>query len=775
MPLSIPRLRVWFATLAMLVLLVVAGFYFYARLQSRSFLRRLPQKLGVEIQQSTEGFSFSKSEGGRTLFTIRAARAIQYAEGGRARLHDVSIVVYGREGTRFDQIYGSEFEYDPRAGTITATGEVNIDLEGNAAGPQQPDQSLPRELRNPIHLKTSGLVFNQKSGVAHTPARIEFSVAQAEGSAVGATYDTRKNELALGSQVTIRAHDREKTTLQAAHGYITKDPREVILSAARMQQPGRNFECDHAELLLNPANDLQKVIATGNVRLTSEGPNGATLRSPWAEMTLGEKSQIQKAVFGGGVQAETLGANAATASAGRLTVNFAENRPLLVHATEEVRIRRTPGQGGATSPPASSALGMQAAAGSQDQQTVEITSAATDLHIKEGRLLSYAESLGPAQVSITPVRPSVPGEHTVITAARMRAEFDDDNRLTRMRGEPGAKVTSIVPGQPDKVSTSDSVAAQFAPGGGITEIRQEGDFRYSEAQGKNAPLGPGGRFAYAERARYTPESDAIALSGSPRIVDGGMTITANSLRIERRSGDAFAQGAVKTTYSELRRNAGGAILATADPVHVTAGAANLHRESGMARYSGDARLWQGADVVEAPAIEFDRPNRRLVAEGAARKPVTSVFVQVGKDGKTTTVIVSAARLVYNDSTRRARYTGGVLARGEGLTLTAGSADVLLAPAEEKESRSVISPSRLERIIAQGNVDVRQQERSASGEKLVYTAADEKFVLTGGPPSLADPQHGTVRGDSLTFYSRDDRVLVDSKEFSRAVTRTRIIR
>ncbi len=769
MPLSIPRLRVWFAVLAMLVVAVVAGFYFYARLQTRSFMRRLPQKLGVDIQQSTQGFTLSKSEGGRTLFTIRAASAIQYAEGGRARLQDVTIVVYGREGTRFDQIYGSDFLYDPRAGTVSAKGEVQIDLEGNTGGPQQPDQAPPRELRNPIHLKTSGLVFNQKSGVAHTSEPLQFRVAQGQGSAVGATYDTRQNELVLDSQVAIRVNDREHTTVQAAHGVITKEPREIVLSSARMQQPGRDFESDRAELLLTTNNDLQKVIASGNVRLTGEGPNGGTLRSPWAEMMMGEKNQLERAVFGGGVQIETRGANAATTTAGRVIVDFAaQNRPLLVHASEGVRMQRDSAQA-LTGKPVSGA-----SEAGRSQETVEITCAAADLHLKDGRLVSRAESVGPAQVLITPARPSVPGEHTVVTAARMQADFED-NRLERVRGQPGAKVTSVVPGQPDKVSTSDSVVAQFAPGGGLTEIRQDGNFRYNEPQGKNPPFGPGGRFAYADRARYTPESDAIALSGSPRIVDGGMTLTANHVRIERRSGDAFAQGTVKTTYSELQPNAGGAILATADPVHVTAAAASLQRQSGLARYTGDARLWQGADVLEAPAIEFDQPNRALVAEGTARQPVTSVFVQVGKNGKTTTVVVNAARLVYNDSERRARYTGGVAARGEGLTITASSADVLLAEAGEKRTRSLATPSRLDHIIAVGNVNVRQQERNARGEKLVYTAAEEKFVLTGGPPLLADPQRGTVRGDSLTFYSRDDRVLVDSDGSSRTVTRTRIIR
>jgi lipopolysaccharide export system protein LptA len=319
------------------------------------------------------------------------------------------------------------------------------------------------------------------------------------------------------------------------------------------------------------------------------------------------------------------------------------------------------------------------------------------------------------------------------------------------------------------------VVAHIAPGGGVLDIRQEGNFRYNEPDTKNSPLGPGGRFAYADRARYTPDDDVLTLTGSPRIVDGGMTVTANTVRIVRRSGDAFAQGSVKTTYSELQQNPDGAILATRDPVHATSNSMNVQRQSGIARYLGNARLWQGANVVEAPTIEFDRPNRSLVAQGTASTPVTSVFVQTDKNGKTTPVVVTAARLVYNDFNRRARYTGGVLARGDAMTMTSASADVILMPAKNRSAHSAASPSQLDRIIALSNVVVQQQDRRATGEKLVYTAADETFVMTGGPPLLADSQHGTIRGDSLTFHSRDDKVLVESNESSRTVTRTRVIR
>jgi hypothetical protein len=59
--------------------------------------------------------------------------------------------------------------------------------------------------------------------------------------------------------------------------------------------------------------------------------------------------------------------------------------------------------------------------------------------------------------------------------------------------------------------------------------------------------------------------------------------------------------------------------------------------------------------------------------------------------------------------------------------------------------------------------------------LVYTVADDKFVLTGGPPSIFDAEHGKITGVSLTLFRRDDRVLVEGDNLSPTVTQTRVAR
>src|SRR5246127_3291329 len=174
MPLAIPRLRRWLVAAALALSLVVAGAYLHRRRQVHEVLKHVPGKMNVEIQQTAEGFKVSKSEQGRTLFTIQASKAVQFKLNGRAELHHVTITLYGRDASRYDQIYGDDFSYDPQSGDVTAQGEVRIDLEANPEGVLHPDQSAPAGMKNPIHLVTRDLIFNQKTGNAYTNAKVEL-------------------------------------------------------------------------------------------------------------------------------------------------------------------------------------------------------------------------------------------------------------------------------------------------------------------------------------------------------------------------------------------------------------------------------------------------------------------------------------------------------------------------------------------------------------------------------------------------------------------------
>jgi lipopolysaccharide export system protein LptA len=760
MALLVARLRHWLAAGAILMIAIVAGMYLYARWRVRTAVREVPQKIGIDIQQTAQGFSISKSEEGRTLFRVDASKAVKFKKGGMTELHDVKIVVYGKDASRYDRIAGDDFEFDPASGEVTAKGTVTIDLEGNPRGLEHPDQAPPEEMKNPIHVEASGLAFNSKTGNGSARGRVEFETPQASGSAVGIDYVSKTGTMTLLSGIVMDVRSPKSVRLHAERAVISKNPRQIVLHRPRMVHEHRGLRAERATLYLREDNTVDRILAEGEVECEIHGASEAMARADRGELFLsGPRNLLTIAVLSGNVKLASQGEQPAEAAAGRVTLHFAGKEILqTVHAEDNVRLSQkkietfSGGRAGTPVAPLSS-----------DAQEVEMTAPVMDLAVKDGHLIESAVTSGPPQIVIT--QPAV-SQRTVVTAAKFTASFTERNRLASLHGAPDAKIVSSKPGQPDRISSSRTLEVGFRPEGGIGSIVQQGDLVYVD----------GTRKAWAQRATYTPADQMLVLNGSPRVVDGGLTTTADVMRLNRGTGDAIAEGKVKSTYSELKAQPGGGMLASADPIHVTSRTMTARRTAGVAVYAGKAVLWQNANVVEAPSIEFDREQRSLLAKGTPAQPVSTVLVQVDKNGKAVPVTITSTHLTYKDAERNILLDGGVTVKGAEATLTAQQMNVFLASRNRSQSSSERgTPGQVERIVAQDHVVITQPTRHASGDRLVYSAEDEKFVLTGGPPSIFDAERGKITGDSLTFYKRNDRVLVEGKETSPTVTRTQVAR
>ena len=129
--------------------------------------------------------------------------------------------------------------------------------------------------------------------------------------------------------------------------------------------------------------------------------------------------------------------------------------------------------------------------------------------------------------------------------------------------------------------------------------------------------------------------------------------------------------------------------------------------------------------------------------------------------------------------RSGRFTwmAGVTVTASDATLTGQKMTVFLLPRNQLQATATGSGTlgQVERIVAEDKVVITQPMRHATGDRLVYTTAEDKFVLTGGTPSIFDAERGKITGDSLTFYRHDDRVLVEGRETSPTVTKTQVAR
>jgi lipopolysaccharide export system protein LptA len=250
-------------------------------------------------------------------------------------------------------------------------------------------------------------------------------------------------------------------------------------------------------------------------------------------------------------------------------------------------------------------------------------------------------------------------------------------------------------------------------------------------------------------------------------------------------------------------------------VHVLAARADLKHDSQIVTFHGvagtPARLWQGTSQVDAPVLQFEEKQRRLLAHGegqgapmavhtvlvsgassgsSAKADVARTKAAPGKliaGGKPDVVRVASRELVYSDEARKAEFTGGVEvesrdgsmrgqqvvvylrpaqtgAAGKGLTQNSATTDEVKTNPVSASGGSGFMAGSVERMVVSGHIDMQQPGRRATGEQLVYTASDGLFVLTGTPtvlPKVTDDQRGTVTGTSLRFHSGDDNIVVSN--------------
>jgi lipopolysaccharide export system protein LptA len=196
-------------------------------------------------------------------------------------------------------------------------------------------------------------------------------------------------------------------------------------------------------------------------------------------------------------------------------------------------------------------------------------------------------------------------------------------------------------------------------------------------------------------------------------------------------------------------------------------------------YSGHAVMWQGANRVAANEIRVDRDAQTLVASG----DVVSELVDNNKpDAAPTTAplftVVRAPELHYRDDTRIANYTGGVkLIRGQ-LTVTSKSLMAYLTPKQDKPGGATPAVSddnsSLDHALADGSVVVEEELangdlRKGTAEHCEYITKLSKVVLEGGHPEFHDSQKGFTRGRQLTYFSGDDKLIVDGAKGTPAYT------
>ncbi len=305
----------------------------------------------------------------------------------------------------------------------------------------------------------------------------------------------------------------------------------------------------------------------------------------------------------------------------------------------------------------------------------------------------------------------------------------------------------------------------------------------------NVRLQEGDRSGQAEHATFVRATQTALLAGKALARDAVSETQAPRITFVQTTGEILAEGGVRST--EFSTKGSGAQLALV-PASISADKMQANSKAGRALYTGHARLWQGDSVMEADAIELLRDTRAMNATGNVR----AVFPQTAGQSTATTVGVSASSkkpklwhvtagmLTYLDAESRARLEKNVVAQSAEQKMRAAAVDLYFTRTAKANANGTTGSSpavptaggqQISRAVGTGGVIIEQGTRKATADRGEYSAMDGKFIMSGGNPTIIDAAEGTTTGHQLTFFLADDRIIVDSENGSRTLTKHRVDR
>ncbi|HEX6771722.1 MAG TPA: LPS export ABC transporter periplasmic protein LptC [Acidobacteriaceae bacterium] len=775
MRITIEKLRTWILVLAGVLIAVIAGFFVLTRYRLIHVGHDLPARLGVNIQQDANGFTFSRSQRGRTLFTLHASRLVQYKGGGRATLHNVSITLYGADGTRNDHVYGKDFEYDPAQGVARALGQVYLDVQA----PAGTRGTVPQN--RTVHAETSGLIFNQKTGEANTDAPVTFSIANAKGTAVGASYDASEGLLVLKQNVYFTAQlTRGPLELSADHAEFNRETRQLAMLKDDVKYAGEHSSSEEALAHFRSDGTVEKVNANGHV--TMQDDRGRQLHASAVEVVMDTHGNTQQATLDGGLifsAVEGPHSIHGDANTGRLQLGpDGELKRVEMHNAVTVVDQEI---GPANDPHGSITREVKGS-------TVIIDLVPNPQGHAEAQKLMAS---GNAVLTEHTIYSDSPPQNTIMKGDLIQASLRQGRALDTLHARGNTFLTNTNPSGVSQTSTGDTLDITFAqeplkqakrkqdeiPPSLVERAIQRGHVSIVQIKpGATDQEKPWRSQATADVATLDGPRQILHLEGSPRLNDEEAEMTAQSIDFYRLSGAVTADHDVKLTFRQ-----GSSAQA---PVHAVAEKVFFdHDRDEAILYGGaqDARLWQASNSVSAPTLVLDRHDQMLIApEKRGHGRVHCVFADPGSKatGSEAVIRLDADALQYSGGERRASFQGNVVTQQASGRMRADKADLFLTAGGANAAQRVPNPrGSLDHMVAEGKVQVQEGSRQGTGDRLLYTASDGKFVLYGRAGQLArlsDPEHGTVAGTALIFTNRGDSVEVDGGN-ARAVTDTQVPR
>ncbi len=570
-----------------------------------------------------------------------------------------------------DQIKGDKIREDE----IKAHAIADVDATGGAGQ---------------IDVKTSGVTFDRNSGLVTTDQRVNFTAAQGAGSATGASYNSQSGNLTLEQAVELTTNrGGDEVEIHAQHAEFDRGAQSCEMERASAAFSGGKADAAEAKILFREDGSAERLDAKGGFTLTTT--KGGHVAAPVAWIMFDEHSEPLHGHMEGGVTMDsasamrTMHGNAPTAE-----LNFAAKGELksahLERGVEMTSLETSAGQD-------------DGGGGLRVSRTLHVSRAwrspVVDIGFRAGHgsgkgagRHAGAGQAGEGQLEVETMRGSggvtitsesqrgnAPATPSRMSADEVTGSFGAGSALRTLSGAGHAEIDETTATGTRQTANGDRLEASFAEdreqgskgakeqvgsGGvaGATEVQSaelDGNVvLFEQPAAKTGAQPPPPLRATAGKAVYEGQGEWLHLTMSPRVENGGMELTAEKVDMSQQSGDAFAHGDVKATWTGAvvgggggggpagsdgtragtgKNDAGGVTLGGKGPAHVVAAEAQLNQSSGEATFRGHARMWQQTNFVSGPVIVLNQRMQTLVARSSdPAEPVRVVMLSAGGAG-----------------------------------------------------------------------------------------------------------------------------------------------
>ncbi len=189
--------------LAAVVLSVLVAYTYKLRADSarRQPVSATPEiKTGYEALAST-GWRYEKDDPRTNKPVVRVtAKSFEAThEPSTFELHDLALRLYSKDGSKYTFVRSGRALFNEGSGILKSDGKVMIVMNV----PSDKDAEKKEDVEKRVHVETSGVTYETKTGRAMTDQPASFVFPAGDGQAVGAEYDPNTNELHLKSQIKL--------------------------------------------------------------------------------------------------------------------------------------------------------------------------------------------------------------------------------------------------------------------------------------------------------------------------------------------------------------------------------------------------------------------------------------------------------------------------------------------------------------------------------------------------------------------------------------------